>query len=408
MTIEALGHETTIEKCQQIAELISRRTDSKGNGIHGTAIASLEFTRQSDTFTSMHDVSEPILAIVVQGKKAALLGEETYHYGVAQYLVISVDLPLSGFVTEATPDRPYLGLKLDLDPVQLCDIIAQTTAGAVKKESVKGWFVTDATLPLIDCALKLVKLLDSPQDIPFLAPLIIREIYYRLLVSEQSEAVRQIATSGSSGFVTEATPDRPYLGLKLDLDPVQLCDIIAQTTAGAVKKESVKGWFVTDATLPLIDCALKLVKLLDSPQDIPFLAPLIIREIYYRLLVSEQSEAVRQIATSGSNMQNIARAIKIIKTNFAKPMRIEDLAEQVNLSSSSLHRHFKAVTSMSPLQYQKQIRLLNARHLMLAENADAATTAYQVGYESPSQFSREYSRMFGAPPIKDIERLRIV
>ncbi|WP_319419591.1 AraC family transcriptional regulator [Pleurocapsa sp. FMAR1] len=304
MTIEALEHETTISKCKEIAQLISRRTDSKGNGIHGTAIAPLEFTRQSDTFTSMHNVSEPILAIVVQGQKEALLGEETYRYGVAQYLVISVDLP-------------------------------------------------------------------------------------------------------HSGFVTEATPNCPYLGLKLDLDPVQLCDIISQTPTCADKKESVKGWFVSDATLPLIDCALKLVKLLDTPQDIPFLAPLIIREIYYRLLVSEQSEAVRQIATSGSNMQNIAKAIKLIKTNFAKPMRIEDLAEQVNLSSSSLHRHFKTVTSMSPLQYQKQIRLLNARYLMLAENADAASTAYQVGYESPSQFSREYSRLFGAPPIQDIERLRI-
>jgi AraC-like DNA-binding protein len=305
MTIEALEHETTISKCQEIAELVSRLTNDQGNGIHATAIAPLEFTRQSDTFTTMHDVSEPILAIVVQGKKETLLGSETYRYGVAQYLVISVDLPLSGFVIEATAERPYLGLKLDLDPVQLCDIISQT---------------------------------------------------------------------------------RPY----------------------AVKKESVKGWFVSDATLPLIDCALKLVKLLDTPQDIPFLAPLIVREIYYRLLMGEHSEAVRQIATSGSNMQNIAKAIKLIKTNFAKSLRVEDLAEQVNMSSSSLHRHFKAVTSISPLQYQKQLRLLKARHLMLAENADAATTAYQVGYESPSQFSREYSRMFGAPPIKDIERLRIV
>lgn len=302
MTIKALEHETTIGKCKEIAELIAKHTDGKGNGIHTTAIAPLEFTRQSDTLSSMHNVSEPILAIVVQGQKEALLGEETYRYGVAQYLVISVDLPLSGFVTEATPDCPYLGLKLDLDPVQLCDIISQTPA-------------------CVD------------------------------------------------------------------------------------NQESVKGWFVSDATLPLIDCALKLVKLLDTPQDIPFLAPLIIREIYYRLLVSEQSEAVRQIATPSSNMQNIARAIKLIKTNFAKSMRIEDLAEQVNMSSSSLHRHFKAVTSMSPLQYQKQIRLLNARQLMLAENADAASTAYQVGYESPSQFSREYSRMFGAPPIQDIKRL---
>ena len=305
MTVEPIGHKTTVSKCQQIATLVSKRTNGKGNGTHATAIAPLEFMRQSATFTAMRDVSEPTLAIVVQGRKKVLLGEETYCYGVAQYLVVSVDLPLCGYATVATPERPYLGLKLNLDPVQLCDIMSQTPPCVAKKESVRGWFISNA------------------------AP-------------------------------------------------------------------------------SLIDCFLKLVELLDAPQDIPFLAPLIIREIYYRLLVGEQSEAVRQIATSGSNMQNIAKAIALIKINFAKPIRIEDLAERVNMSSSSLHRHFKAVTSISPLQYQKQLRLLKARQLMLAENADAVSTAYQVGYESPSQFSREYSRMFGAPPIQDIERLRIV
>jgi AraC-like DNA-binding protein len=134
---------------------------------------------------------------------------------------------------------------------------------------------------------------------------------------------------------------------------------------------------------------------------------MIIREIYYRLLMGEQGEAVRQIATSGSNMQRIADAIAQIKANFTKPLRIEDLAEQANMSPSSFHRHFKEVTSMSPLQYQKQLKLLEARRLLLTENTDATNAAYQVGYESPSQFSREYSRMFGAPPIKDVERLRI-
>ncbi len=304
MTVEATERETIISKCQQIAALVSKRTDNKGDGTHGTALAPLEFMRQSATFTPMRDVSKPVLGIVVQGAKAVLLGEETYHYGVAQYLVISVDLPLCGYATEATPEQPYLGLKLDLAPVQLCDILSQTQ--------------------------------------------------------------------------------------------------------NVAKKESVRGWFISNAALSLIDCFLKLVQLLDTPQDLPFLAPLVVREIYYRLLVGEQSEAVRQIATSGSNMQNIAKAIALIKTNFDKPIRIEDLAERVNMSSSSLHRHFKAVTSLGPIQYQKQLRLLRARHLMLAENTDAASTAYQVGYESPSQFSREYSRMFGAPPIQDIKRLRIV
>lgn len=123
--------------------------------------------------------------------------------------------------------------------------------------------------------------------------------------------------------------------------------------------------------------------------------------------MGEQSEAVRQIATSGSNMQRIAEAIKRLKADFAKPLRVEDLAEQANMSASSFHRHFKAVTSMSPLQYQKQLRLLKARQMMLAKDVDATQTAYKVGYESTSQFSREYARMFGAPPIRDIERLRI-
>ncbi|HEY9640402.1 MAG TPA: AraC family transcriptional regulator, partial [Coleofasciculaceae cyanobacterium] len=154
-----------------------------------------------------------------------------------------------------------------------------------------------------------------------------------------------------------------------------------------------------------LDCVLRLTKLLDTPQDIPILAPLIIREIYYRLLISEQGKAVRQIATSGSNMQRIAEVIERLKADFAKPLRVEDLAGQAQMSASSFHHHFKAVTSMSPLQYQKQLRLLEARRLMLAENSDASNAAYQVGYESTSQFSREYSRLFGAPPIRDIAQL---
>ncbi|WP_232224158.1 AraC family transcriptional regulator [Mastigocladopsis repens] len=284
--------------------MVDRHTDGKGNGAHATAIDPLVFMRECEPSTAIRDVSEPLLAIVVQGKKEVFLNEEIYQYSVAQHLVVSVDLPLGACVVEATPDQPYLSLKLKLDPAQLCEIIAQTN---------------------------------------------------------------------------------PDTG----------------------KKESVKGWFISDAAPPLIDCAIRLTRLLDTPQDIPFLAPMIIREIYYRLLMGEQGEAVRQIATSGSNMQRIAEVIKRLKADFTKPLRVEELAEQANMSASSFHRHFKAVTSMSPLQYQKQLKLLSARQMMLAENADATQAAYQVGYESTSQFSREYARMFGAPPIRDIERLRV-
>jgi AraC-like DNA-binding protein len=145
---------------------------------------------------------------------------------------------------------------------------------------------------------------------------------------------------------------------------------------------------------------------LGVPQDIPVLAPIVMREIAYRLLTGEQGEAVRQIATSGSNMQRIAQVIQYMKTDFTKLLRIEALADRAKMSPSSFHVHFKAVTSMSPLQYQKQLRLLEARRLMLTEQANAATAADRVGYESPSQFSREYARMFGAPPIQDIALLR--
>jgi AraC-like DNA-binding protein len=296
--------ELIADRCRELAALVNRHTDGKGDGFHLTDIAPLAFARESLTGTMLHGVSTPMLAIVVQGKKGAALGEEIYRYGEAQYLVVSVDQPISGFIIEATCDRPYLGFKLDLDPRELCEIIAiQPPAIAEKKET------------------------------------------------------------------------------------------------------SVRGFFTSTADLSLLDSALRLTRLLDTPQDIPILAPMMIREIYYRLLIGEQSEAVRQIATSGSNMQRIAAVIQDIKVDFTKPMRVADLAEKASMSPSSFHHHFKQVTSMSPLQYQKQLRLLEARRLMLAENYNAITAADQVGYESPSQFSREYARLFGAPPIQDIERL---
>lgn len=301
-----IQRQLAIAKCAELAALIEQHTSSERSGYYPTAIDSLVFVRCDTSKTMQQDVSEPLFAIVVQGEKSLSLSEENFQYGIAQYLVTSVDLPLSVCMIEATPDKPYLGLKLNLDPAQLCEIIVQTN------------------------------------------------------------------------------PDTD------------------------TKENSVRGLFVSDASLSLIDCAIRLTKLLDTPQDIPFLAPLIIREIYYRLLTDEQGEAVRQVATSGSNMQRIADVIKQIKTEFSQPLRVEELAEQANMSAASFHRHFKAVTSMSPLQYQKHLRLMNARQIMLAEAIDATQAAYRVGYESTSQFSREYSRMFGAPPIRDIERLRSV
>jgi len=149
-----------------------------------------------------------------------------------------------------------------------------------------------------------------------------------------------------------------------------------------------------------------LIGLLAEKQDIPILAPVIQREIMYRLLVGDQGEHLRRMASAESKSQQIARAIDWLKSNFTQPLRIDGLAEKANMSTSGFHHHFRSVTALSPLQFQKQLRLQEARRLMLAEHMDAANAAFQVGYESPSQFSREYNRMFGAPPLRDITNLR--
>src|SRR5574341_997438 len=169
-----------------------------------------------------------------------------------------------------------------------------------------------------------------------------------------------------------------------------------------------RGMAIGEVTLSLLTSIQRLVDLLSEPKDIPILAPIIQREISYRLLVSDQGARLRQMASAGSQSQQIARAIDWLKVNFMRPMRIDDLAAQVNMSTSTFHHHFRQVTAMSPLQYQKWLRLNEARRLMLAESQDATTAAFQVGYESPSQFSREYSRLFGAPPLRDITSLRLM
>jgi transcriptional regulator GlxA family with amidase domain len=164
--------------------------------------------------------------------------------------------------------------------------------------------------------------------------------------------------------------------------------------------------FVTDFDGPLADCVRRLVQLLDNPRAIPALAPLVMREIYYRLLTGPHGGEVASVALVGIHTDSVIRAIHALRDHFAQPVRIEELAARAQMSPSAFHRQFKQVTSMTPLQYQKQLRLLEARRLMLADAASAETAAYQVGYESASQFSREYARMFGTPPRRDVMRMR--
>jgi AraC-like DNA-binding protein len=207
--------------------------------------------------------------------------------------------------------------------------------------------------------------------------------------------------------VIKASPEKPYLGMILKLDRREISQLMVDSKLPPPRaQQSSRGMATGDVTLPLLNAFQRLIDLLAEPKDIPILAPIIQREITYRLLVGDQGARLRQIASAGSQSQQIARAIDWLKGNFKQPLRIDDLASHVNMSTSTLHQHFRAMTAMSPLQYQKWLRLNEARRLMLTEHTDASTAAFHVGYESPSQFSREYSRLFGAPPLRDITNLR--
>jgi AraC-like DNA-binding protein len=207
--------------------------------------------------------------------------------------------------------------------------------------------------------------------------------------------------------VIKASPEKPYLGLVLRLDQREISQLMVDSNLPPPRaQQSSRGMAIGEVTLPLLTAFQRLIDLLAQPKDIPILAPIIQREIFYRLLVGDQGSRLRQMASAGSQSHQIARAIYWLKGNFTQPLRINDLATQVNMSTSTFHHHFRAVTARSPLQYQKWLRLYEARRLMLAEHQDATTAAFHVGYESPSQFSREYSRLFGAPPLRDITSLR--
>lgn len=207
--------------------------------------------------------------------------------------------------------------------------------------------------------------------------------------------------------ITEASPEAPYLGLALDLDARQIGELMSKIAPVSPSTATVsRGLAVSQITLDILDAALRLVRLLATPAAIPVLAPLIEQELLYHLLTGEQGGRLRDVAIKGSQSHQISRAIQWINQRYAQPMVIDELAAAVSMSKSSLHHHFKALTTMSPLQYQKTLRLQEARRLMLVEQLDAASASHRVGYESPSQFSREYRRVFGAPPLKDIAQMR--
>jgi transcriptional regulator GlxA family with amidase domain len=214
-----------------------------------------------------------------------------------------------------------------------------------------------------------------------------------------------------TGQFTEASPARPALGFGLTLRPSVIAELLLNPAAGDFPRAgrgaaTPSGIAVSDASHELIDAVVRMLRLLDRPRDLPVLAPLIEREILWLIMTGEQGATVRQLGLADSSLSRVGHAVRWIRDHYADTIRVEELAKLSRLSPSAFHRNFHAVTAMSPIQFQKQIRLQEARMLLVTDPGDVAGVAYAVGYESPSQFSREYRRQFGMSPGRDAVRLR--
>lgn len=285
-----------------LAEMIAGWTQGKHQT--ATTIPGLELHRWESPTEPHSYMFSPHLCLIAQGVKHILLGEEAYVYDAQSFIVSSVELPLVSKIIEASPEKPYLGLTLELDLQEISQLM------------------------LHDC---LAPLRERPAD---------------------------------------------------------------------------RGIGVSKMTPALLNAVERLLELLETPEDIPIFLPLVRREIYYRLLMDEQGYRLRQIVMAESHSYQIAKAISWMKKHFDRPLSIGELASHAGMSPSSFHQHFRTLTAITPLQFQKRIRLNEARRLMLVENMDAGNASFRVGYESPTQFNREYKRMFGNPPRKDIKKLQ--
>jgi Transcriptional regulator containing an amidase domain and an AraC-type DNA-binding HTH domain len=287
---------------QSLAETIDRLTAKESHVV--TDVPGLSLRRWEAPTEQTSYIHEPSLCLVAQGAKRVMLGEEFYTYDADHFLIASVDLPIVAQVTEASPEKPYLGLMLKLDPKMISQL------------------VVDSNLPM-------------PRT-----------------------------------------------------------------------QQTSRGMAVSRVSARMLGAFQRLLDLMDVPEDIPVMAPLIQREIVYRLLVGEQGPRLRQMGAAGTQSNQLAQAIDWLKKNYTQPLRVDDLAAHARMSTSTFHRHFRDLTAMSPLQFQKRLRLHEARRIMFTDHLDATSVAFQVGYESSTQFNREYSRVFGAPPLRDIKSLR--
>ncbi|MEN6438969.1 MAG: AraC family transcriptional regulator [Syntrophobacter sp.] len=211
----------------------------------------------------------------------------------------------------------------------------------------------------------------------------------------------------SVSYITVASPEQPFLGLSLSMDKYLITQLAAEIPPSSrTGNGSYKGISIAEVDPDVLDAFLRLAELLEKPEQIPVLAPLIIREIHYRLLVGPQGERLRMVNTLGTQSNQIARSITWLRDNYKEPLQVDELARTVNIATSTFHRHFREVTTLSPLQFQKRLRLYEAQRMMMAENEDAEMAALAVGYESPTQFNREYKRLFGEPPRRHVSQLK--
>ena len=260
--------------------------------------------RSSQPTERLHSVFKPAFCVIAQGSKQVLLNDEVFRYDSGHYLISTVDLPIVSHVAEASEEKPYLSVRLNLDAPVVASVMMES--GIENKKSAA----------------------------------------------------------------------------------------------------SVKAMDVSAIDSEMLDAVVRLVRLLDKPDEINILAPLIVKEIVFRLLKGEQSARLGHLLAAEGDTRRISRAVKQLRENIDQPLKIENIARDLGMSVSGFHHHFKSITAMSPLQFQKQIRLQEARRLMLGENLDAANAGFRVGYEDPSYFSRDYKKLFGAPPQRDIARLR--
>lgn len=306
-TIQLMNHQDSVREAQRAQasrdELVERIAQAVCQDGTVEPLEGLRLRRASAPTEVGHGVSYPAVCVIAQGSKDVWLGDRRYRYDPDHYLVATTALPIASRVTEASKERPYLGLVLTLDP---------TLVGSVMVEAGRP------------------------------------------------------APRGQSAVTA------------IDVSPLDV---------------------------NLLDAVVRLVRLLDAPADARVLAPVIKREIVYRLLVGAQGNRVRHVATLGGEGNRIAEAIARLRRDFDRQLRIEDLARELGMSVSGFHHHFRQVTQMSPLQFQKQLRLQEARRLMVGEGFDATSAGYRVGYDDASHFNREYKRLFGAPPMRDVERL---